>query len=302
MASIFKKKRMSTGDVVFEWVTKIIVIILMLVVLYPLVYVLSASVSNPYEVASGKMWLLPVDFSLEGYQRVLQYHEVWLGYGNTIFYTVVGTLLALVVTLPAAYAMARPEFIGRGILTVFIMITMFFSGGMIPTYLNIKSLGLLDTRMLMIICGASQAYNLIVARTFFASIPNELIESGRMDGASNTRVFVSIVLPLSKPIIAVMVLYFGISHWNDFMTPLIYLQTRELWPLQLFLKEILIQSQVSSEMALDDTGVQFAMEMQRISQMIKYTTIVVSSLPMLIIYPFLQKYFVKGVMIGAIKG
>ena len=302
MASIFKKKRMSTGDVVFEMITKFFAILVMLVVLYPLLYVLSASISDPYAVASGKMWLLPIDITFEGYERVLNYREVWLGYGNTVFYTVIGTLLALVVTLPAAYAMARPEFIGRGVLTVFIMITMFFSGGMIPTYLNIKSLGLLDTRMLMIICGASQAYNLIVARTFFASLPGELVESGRMDGASNARVFVSIILPLSKPIIAVMVLYFGISHWNDFMTPLIYLKTRELWPLQLFLKEILIQSQVSSEMGLDDSGVEFAMQMQRIAQMVKYTTIVVSSLPMLVIYPFLQKYFVKGVMIGAVKG
>ena len=302
MAAIFKKKRMSTGDVVFEMITKFFAILVMLVVLYPLVYVLSASISDPYAVASGEMWLFPIDITFEGYERVLNYREVWVGYGNTVFYTVIGTLLALVVTLPAAYAMARPEFIGRGVLTVFIMITMFFSGGMIPTYLNIKSLGLLDTRMLMIICGASQAYNLIVARTFFASLPSELVESGRMDGASNARVFVSIILPLSKPIIAVMVLYFGISHWNDFMTPLIYLKTRELWPLQLFLKEILIQSQVSSEMGLDDSGVEFAMQMQRIAQMVKYTTIVVSSLPMLVIYPFLQKYFVKGVMIGAVKG
>lgn len=285
----------------FDLLVRAGLILVMLLVLYPLVYVLSASFSDPYAVSGGEMILWPVRFTLEGYQRILGYGELWTGYANTLFYTVAGTVLALAVTLPAAYAMSRPEFVGRGVLMVMVMITMFFSGGLIPTYLNIKNLGLLDTRLLMIICGASSAYNLIVARTFFASLPNALVEAARIDGASNTRVFCRIILPLSKPIIAVMALYFAVPHWNDYITPLIYLRDRELFPLQIFLKEILMQDQMSASMALEDGALEFVQDKARIAEMVKYASIVVSSLPLIVIYPFLQRYFIKGVMIGAVK-
>lgn len=285
----------------FDLLVRAGLILVMLLVLYPLVYVVSASFSDPYAVSGGEMILWPVRFTLEGYQRILGYGELWTGYANTLFYTVAGTVLALAVTLPAAYAMSRPEFVGRGVLMVMVMITMFFSGGLIPTYLNIKNLGLLDTRLLMIICGASSAYNLIVARTFFASLPNALVEAARIDGASNTRVFCRIILPLSKPIIAVMALYFAVPHWNDYITPLIYLRDRELFPLQIFLKEILMQDQMSASMALEDGALEFVQDKARIAEMVKYASIVVSSLPLIVIYPFLQRYFIKGVMIGAVK-
>lgn len=285
----------------FDFVVIAMLTVILIAAAYPLIYVVSASMSDPVAVSSGKMWLFPVDFTLEGYLRTIQYKEIWTGYVNTIFYTVAGTLLALVVTLPAAYAMSRPEFYGRGTLTVMVMITMFFSGGLIPTYLNIQRLGLLDSRLLLIINGASSAYNLIVARTFFAGLPSSLIEAARIDGASNTKVFAKVILPLSKPIIAVMALYFAVPHWNEYFTPLIYMQTREKFPLQVFLREILIQNQLDASMALDADAAALMEQKARIAHLVKYSSIIISSLPLIIIYPFLQRYFIKGVMIGAVK-
>ena len=285
----------------FDFVVVALLMVILIVVVYPLIYVVSASVSDPTAVSNGKMWLFPVNFTLEGYLRTIQYKSIWVGYGNTIFYTVTGTLLALVVTLPAAYAMSRPEFYGRGALTVMVMITMFFSGGLIPTYLNIQRLGLLDTRLLLIINGASSAYNLIVARTFFAGLPSSLIEAARIDGASNTKIFSKIILPLSKPIIAVMALYFAVPHWNEYFTPMIYIQSRDKYPLQVFLREILIQNQLDASMALDNDVAALAEQKGRIAHLVKYSSIVISSLPLISVYPFLQRYFIKGVMIGAVK-
>lgn len=300
---MFKTKKLKMHKIsMFDFVVIALLCVIFIAVAYPLVYVISASVSDPVAVSSGKMWLLPVDFTMEGYQRVIAYKEIWTGYANTIFYTVTGTLVALAVTLPAAYAMSRPEFYGRGALTIMVMITMFFSGGLIPTYLNIQILGLIDTRLLLIINGASSAFNLIVARTFFAGLPGSLLEAPRIDGASNTKIFAKVILPLSKPIIAVMALYFAVPHWNEYFTPLIYLQSRELFPLQVFLREILIQNQLDASMALEADAAALMEEKARIAHMVKYASIVISSLPLIIIYPFLQRYFIKGVMIGAIKG
>lgn len=248
------------------------------------------------------MWLWPVGVSLEGYQRMLSYGEIWMGYANTVVYTIAGTLVALAVTLPSAYSLSRRDFVGGKILMILVMITMFFSGGLIATYINIKNLGLLNTRLLMIINGACSAYNLIVSRTFFSSIPSELQEAARIDGCSNFKLFFSIVLPVSKPIIAVMAMYYAVVHWNDYFTAMIYLKDRTLFPLQLFLREILIQSQVSADLLADVEMAESIAAKARISSMIKYCSIVISTLPMLIAYPFFQRFFVKGVMIGAIKG
>ena len=307
MNTLLKETRLSRsretkGDKVFQFIVGLLMFLTLIIVLYPLIYILSASVSNPYAVSRGKMWLWPVGFTFEGYKLLFTYQDIWTGYGNTILYTVLGTLLALAVTLPAAYAMSRPEFVGRGALMVMVMITMFFSGGLVPTYLNIRKLGLLNTRTLMIICGASSAYNLLVSRSFFSALPNDLVEAARIDGAGNFRIFYQMVLPLSKPIIAVMAMYFAVSHWNDYMTALIYLQDRKLFNLQVILREILTQNELAASMATDVDALAYAEERARLSQMIKYSSIIVSALPLLIAYPFLQRFFIKGVMIGAVKG
>lgn len=297
-------KDISVGDRVFDVLNLVITFVVTLTVLYPLLYILSASVSDPVYVQSGKMWLFPKGFTLEGYERLLQYDEIWLGYLNTIFYTVFGTLLNLCVTLPCAYALSRKDFIGRRLIFTAILITMFFNGGMIPTYLVIKQLGLLDTRWMMLITGATSAYNLIVSRTFFSTtIPVEIQEAGFIDGCSNARFFYSIVLPLSKPIVAVMCLFFGVWHWNNYFHSMIYLRSRELYPLQLFLREILVQQQMAVQMmAAGDAAVDTLDKQARVAEMVKYSSIIVATLPVIAVYPFLQKFFVQGVTLGAVKG
>ena len=277
-------------------------LLVLIIVVYPLIYILSASFSDPASVSGGEMWLWPVGFSLEGYVRMLGYSEIGLGYSNTIVYTAAGTLTALAVTLPAAYTLSRKDFVGRGVLTVLVLITMFFSGGLIATYINIKNLGLLDSQLLMIINGACSAYNLIVSRTFFSSIPPELQEAAQIDGCSNFRLFFKIILPVSKPIIAVMAMYYAIGHWNDYFTAMIYLTDRAKYPLQLFLREILIQSRVSADLLADVELAESIAAKARISSMIKYCSIIISTIPLLVVYPFFQRFFVKGVMIGAVKG
>lgn len=299
-----KLKYKNKADLLFDSVNYILMFGVLIIVLYPLIYVISASFSDSYKVSSGEMWLLPKGFTLEGYKRLFNYNEIWLSYLNTIYYTVIGIAFNLAVTLPCAYSLSRKDFQGRGLIMLIIIITMFFSGGLIPSYININNLNLINTRLIIIIGGATSAYNIIVSRTFFSTtIPNELQEASKIDGCSNWKLFLKIVLPLSKPLIAVMALFFGVGHWNSYFGPMIYLKDRELFPLQLILREILIQSKVSAEMAAVDADMAIAVEeLARISEMIKYTSIIVATVPMLILYVFLQKYFVKGVMIGAIKG
>lgn len=301
------RMKMSTGEKVFTTVNYIFLASLFVVTLYPLIYVLSASFSDPVAVSSGKMVLWPVEPSLEGYEFVFKYKEIWTGYANTIFYTVVGTMLNLLFTLPAAYALGRKDMAGRGIIMVLFTITMYFSGGLIPTYLNMSSFGLVNNRGALLLVGLVSTYNLIIARTFFASsIPWELQEAAYLDGASTFKIFTKVVLPLSSPIIVVMALYYGISHWNTYFNGMVYLRDRSLLPLQVILKEILTKSQLSAE-ALSNgafTAEEIA-EMQRMAETanrMKYCVIVISAAPMLAIYPWLQKYFAKGTMIGSIKG
>ncbi len=298
------KKRKIRDERLFDGINIVILFLFMLVVLYPLIYIVSASFSDPQYVFNGRMWLLPKGFTVIGYRRILDYREIWLGYGNTLFYTFVGTLLNLAVTLPCAYALSRREMKGRNAVMGMLVITMYVSGGLIPSYLNLKELGLLDTRWLLLITNLAVVHNIIISRTFFHSIPDGLIEAATIDGCGNFRILLQIVLPLSSAIIAVMALYYGVSHWNDYFNAMIGLRTRSLFPLQLFLREILVQSQISDEMlsSVDMDSAAALLEKQQIANMIKYCVIVVSSAPMLIIYPFLQRYFIKGVMIGSLKG
>ncbi|NOU93982.1 ABC transporter permease subunit [Paenibacillus sp. LMG 31456] len=292
--------RGSLGDRWFDTINICILTLVLIIVLYPLIYVVSASISNPLLVLQGKVWLWPKELSFEAYKRVFQNADIMVGYRNTILYTVVGTCVNIVMTTAGAYPLSRRDFYGRNVIMAFFVFTMFFSGGIIPTYLVIKSLGIINTFWVMILPGAVSVFNLIIMRTFFQNtIPLELQESAFMDGSTNIRILVSIVLPLSMPIIAVLILYYAVSHWNAFFNALIYLSDRQQYPLQLFLRELLIQNQMDEMMSGDS---QSMIEQQNLAEGLKYAIIVVSSLPVLILYPFLQKYFEKGIMIGAIKG
>ncbi len=272
----------------------------MLLVLFPLYFVLIASFSDPNLIYSGEVWLYPKGFTLDGYERIFNDSSIWIGYANSLLYAGLGTLIGVAVTVFAAYPLARKDLVGRSAIMWFLLITMFFSGGLIPTYLLIKDLHMLNTIWALVIPGAGGIFNVIIVRTFFQStIPDEMWEAASIDGCSNTRFFWSIVLPLSKSIIAVMVLYHVVGFWNGFFDALIYLNDETKYPLQLVLRNILVQNQVNSGMMVDVES--YAAKM-RVTELIKYGVIIVSSLPLLILYPFLQKYFVKGVMIGSIKG
>ena len=289
------------GDRIVGAVVFVIVTLLMLIVLYPLIYVLSCSVSSPTAVGAGEVVLLPKGFTLMGYKRVFQEPDILLGYKNTLFYTLIGTAINLFVTVPAGYMLSKKEVPGRNLFMFLFMFTMYFSGGMIPSFLLVKSLHLYDTRAVLVILGAFSTYNCIICRTFFAALPHELEEAAAIDGCSTVRTFVQIVLPLSQALLGVMVLYFAVGHWNSYFNAMIYVNNEKYKPLQLILRRILILEQASSNM-MEGGGDEYAAEQFKLKELIKYSVIVVSSLPVLVLYPFLQKYFVQGVMIGSIKG
>ncbi|GIP33402.1 carbohydrate ABC transporter permease [Paenibacillus sp. J2TS4] len=284
------------GERLFDSLNTVFLLLCSVVFLYPMWYVLISSFSDAYAIASGQVKLFPVGFNLNAYKLVFSDDNIWTSYGNTIFYVVVGTIINLIMTTLGAYPLSRKGLHGKNIIMAFIVFTMFFSGGLIPAYLNIRELGLFDTRWALLLPGAVSAFNLIVMRTFFQSIPDSLIESAKIDGAHDFKVLWKIVLPLSMPVIAVMTLFYAVGHWNSWFGAMIYLQDRSLFPLQLILREILIQS--SAQNMLSSVNVD---EANRISESIKYATIIVATVPILVIYPFLQRFFVKGVMIGAIK-
>jgi len=291
----------SWHDQVFDIVNIIIMVALFIIFVWPLLFVFSASFSDPNAVWNGKMWGIPVGFNVECYKTILKYRNIWIGYGNTILYTVLGTVINLVMTVCAAYPLSRKDFVPRNFLMGMFVFTMYFGGGLIPTYLVVQKLGLLDTVWAMVIPGAVSIYNVIVTRTYFqSSIPEVLQEVAELDGANSAQYLIYIVLPLSAPIIAVMALYYGVGHWNSYFDALIYLQDMNKYPLQMFLRDILIQNKVDlNMMGLDTTQ---AEAKQKLAQTIKYGVMIVASVPVLCFYPFVQKYFVKGVMIGAIKG
>lgn len=288
----------SSGDRFFQIFVNTLITIILIIIIYPLVFVISASFSDPLYLLQGKVSLLPKGFTLESYSKIINFNDVWMGYKNTIIYVTVGTLINLIMTTLGAYPLSRKDFFGRNIITALLVFTMFFSGGMIPTYLVVKSLGLTNTMWAMVLPSAISVYNLIIMRTFFQSIPYELQESATIDGASDFQILARIVLPLSKPILAVMTLFYAVTHWNAFFDALIYLTNRSKYPLQLILREILIQDDVAGAEGLDDDAIQQAMSVEGM----KYAVIIIANLPILCLYPFLQRYFVQGVMIGSLKG
>lgn len=293
------------GDRIFNGVTLILILLIIVVVAYPLYFVLVASMSSPTAVNSGKILLYPEGFSLIGYQNILENTKLWSGYANTIFYTLAGTFLGVCCTIMAGYAFSRTDLPGRNLLMGLFVFTMYFSGGLIPLYLVVKQLHLINTRGIIVLLGSISVYNIIIARSFFtSSIPKELQEAAFVDGCTNQRFFVSIVVPISKPIIAVITLYCAISYWNSFFNAMIYLNDRNKFPLQLVLREILLSFQVMQQQAASGGGVdaETIAEMNTLVEVVKYGVIVVAAVPVLFIYPFIQKYFVKGVMIGAVKG
>lgn len=300
--SVKKKRLRGTGgsDRTFYIISGIGLSLFLLAVLYPIVFVVAASFSSGQAVSAGKVFLWPVDFSLEGYKTVFHNKDILIGFKNSIVYTVVGTLINLVMTMISAYALSRDDVPGTNKIMLIFTFTMFFSGGMIPTYMLIRSLHMLDSIWSMVIPGAVGVYNLIIARTFIKnSIPAELLDAAKIDGCSDIKYFTMIVLPLSKAIIAVLVLFYGVGHWNSYFNPMLYLNSRELFSLPIFLKEILIANQIDPSTVTDP---ELQMQIAQIADVIKYALIVVSTIPVLVIYPFIQKYFVKGVMIGSVKG
>jgi putative aldouronate transport system permease protein len=299
-----QRMNQNVKDKIFDVTNLIFVTLFFIVILYPLVFIVSASFSDPNLVSRGQVWLLPKGINIEGYKRIFQDSEIMLGYRNTIFYTVFGTLLNLFVTLTAAYALSKKDLSGRGLFMLFFLFTMYFNGGMIPTYLLIKSLNLINTWTVLILATAVNTFNLIISRTFFANgVPSDLEEAARIDGCSITKTFILIVLPLSKALIGVITLYYGVLHWNSWFQALIYLTGREKIPLQLVLREILIEQQMKAEMMMTDSMDDELLSLQvKIAALIKYCVIVVSSAPVIAVYPFIQKYFDKGVMLGSLKG
>lgn len=289
----------TAGDRMFYRVNAILLMLLTLSVLYPIIYVLANSFSSPAAVSSGKVYFWPLDPSVEGYRRVLENPNILSGFLNSVFYTVVGTAINLAMTMIAAYPMARKDLPLRSFFSVLFAFTMLFGGGMIPNYILIMKLGMLNTRWALLLPGALSVYNMIIARTAMQSLPDELLEAAYIDGCSDARYFVRIVLPLSGATIAVLALYYAVGHWNSYFSAFMYLSDRSKYPLQIVLREILIMGQIAES---DITDLDSAERIQGLSQLLKYALIVISSAPMMLIYPFVQKYFVKGVMIGSLKG
>lgn len=290
----------SRGDRAFNMIVYVILSVVAVIVLYPLIFVLSASFSDPQTVLRGEMLLWPKGFNLNSYSKIFQNQDILSGYSNTLLYTTIGTLINLVMTVLGAYPLSRKDFVGKNAVMALFVFTMFFGGGLIPTYLLIKDLGMLNTFWVMVIPNAVSIWNIIIMRTFFQqSIPYELQEAATIDGCSNIQILTRIILPLSMPIIAVMILFYAVGHWNAFFSALLYLSDKEKFPLQLILREILIQGQTSDMVKMSTES---AIKQQREVEGIKYAVLVVANIPVLILYPFLQRYFVKGVMIGAIKG
>ncbi|WP_062353988.1 carbohydrate ABC transporter permease [Bacillus kwashiorkori] len=293
----------TVSDKSFDIANKILVTIVTIIIVYPLIFVISASISDPDAVNTGQMWLWPVDVSLDGFRRVFQNDAIWIGYKNTIIYTLVGTLLHLVVLLPCAYALSRKELLARKFFLWIILFTMMFSGGLIPTYLVVKSLNMLDTMWAIVIPGVVGAWSILVARSFFEqNIPDQLVEAAEIDGASDFYIFWKIVLPLSMPIIAVMALFQAVGLWNQYFNALIYLSDQNKYPLQLILRQILVLNETGIEgFGGGAATAQSFVDQIKTASLIKYAVIIVSALPLLIVYPFLQRFFVKGVLIGSVK-
>ena len=290
----------SRGDRVYQWCNNALLVLAIAVVLYPLIYVLSASFSSTRAVLGGRVWLWPVEPTLLGYEKIFDYALIWRGYANTVFYTFFGTIINVVLTIMAAYPLSRRDLVGRNLFMFLITFTMIFSGGLIPTYLLVRELGMINTRWVMMISNAIAAWNVIITRTYYqATISDELLEEAQLDGCSDARFIWQIVVPLSGAITAVNTLFYAVGHWNAFFNAFIYPNDDRLFPLQIVLREILIANDIDLELTgdvIDDEA------RQGLRELLKFSLIVVASVPVLMMYPFVQRYFVRGVMIGSIKG
>ena len=295
-----KFKNSSTGDKVFIILVYVLLSAVMLIVLYPLIYIISASFSDPQAVVSGKVVLWPVDVTLRGYKAVFKNPKIITGFINSFIYMGVGTVVNLIMTMLCAYPLSRKEFTARNKIAALFVFTMYFSGGLMPSYMIVNKLGLINTRWAMIIPSAMSTYNMIIARTYMVnSIPDELYEAAQIDGCSPFKYLLKVIVPLSKPILAVLALYYGIAKWNNYFDAMLYLNDASMQPLTIVLREILIQNQIDPTMLTDASALS---KLQGMTELLKYAVIVVASVPVLAIYPFVQKYFVKGVAIGAVKG
>ena len=289
--------RDTAGDKVFYTINAIVLGILALIVLYPLYFIVIAAISDPDAVLGGKVVLYPVNLNFEGFSKIMERKDVWLGYRNTILYTALTVILSLIVTIPAGWALSRKTLPGKKAFMIYFIIPMFFGGGLIPFYNVMSSLGLVNTIWAVILPSILSVWNLFMTKTFFeSSIPNSLIEAAKIDGAGSFRIFGEVVLPLSKAVIAVMALYYAVGQWNSYFNAMIFLQNENLYPLQLVLKEILI----ASESTVGGSG-ETILQQYRLANQLKYVSVIVSSVPVLLLYPFVQKYFAQGVMIGSLK-
>lgn len=296
------KIRGTTSDRIFDVVNFIIALLALLIVLLPLLNVVASSFSSGAAVQAGKVSIFPVQPTLDAYIEVFQYGDVWIGYRNTIYYTVVGTFLNIVFTILMAYPLSRVDLKGRGIIMKILVFTMMFSGGLIPNYLLVKDLNLLNTGWALWLPGLISVYNVIVMRTFFQStIPRDLLEAAQIDGCTNRRFLWSVVLPVSKTILAVMILLYAITHWNSYFNAMLYISDKQKWPLQIFLRDILISNQVDMSQ-MSNSDVADMIRRQQMQTLLKYSLIVISSLPVLVVYPFIQRHLVKGIMVGSVKG
>ena len=293
------KMKKTAGDRVFDILNVSFATFVLLVMLYPIIIVISSSFSSPYALMAGKVWFLPVDVTLDGYKAIFGYKQIWTGMYNSFIYTVGGTAVNMVVTVLAAYPLSRKDFTVRNGIALLFAFTMWFSGGLIPTYLLIKDLGLFNSRWVMIIPTALNVWNMIIVRTYFQSnISGELLESAQLDGCDDFKYLLKIAVPLAKPVLAVVALYYMSANWNTFMSAYLYLQKQSLHPIQVVLREILLIGSVEriSTSATSDSNAQM------MNELLKYSLVIVASLPMILVYPFVQKYFVQGIMVGAVKG
>lgn len=296
-----RRRRPGGADRRFYMINGIVMGVIFLLYAWPLWFVVTASFSDPNLVTSGKVILLPKGFHLNGYKLILEYRDILTGYVNSILYTVFGTALNLIMTILAAYPISRTDFLPRRFITVFLVFTMYFSGGLIPMFLQVRGLGLYNSPLAMLIPGAVSVYNVLILRSFFMyGVPKSLEEAAVLDGANTFQMLIRIILPLVKPTLAVLVLYYAVGHWNDYFSALIYLKDKDLMPLQTVLRDILIVGKI--DMVSSGMEMEAVIEKMKTAQTLKYSVIIVSTVPLMLVYPFIQKYFVKGIMIGAVKG
>lgn len=300
-------KENSAKDRAYGAITYFILAVVLVAVTYPLIYIFSSSISNQSAVIAGKVWLWPVGLNFAAYQAILAYPNLWVTYGNTVFYTITGTAISVVLTIMAGFPLSRKDFRARNFYMLLIAFTLWFNGGLIPFYMVVRDLGMLNTRWSIILPSAVSAWNIIITRTFFqATIPDTLVEAARLDGCSEFKFILKIVLPLSGAIIAVNVLFYGVYQWNSYFHAMLFLTKKNLYPLQILLRKILINNNFDETFSRSgmDSGSRIMNQESRQAyrQLVKYALIIIASVPVLVVYPFLQKYFIKGVMIGSIKG